>query len=163
MKSWFGLASKDRRGAVGTCFSAILLFVAGYISFIDCKAAVPEVFARPALTSVSAGVYRGEPYSIKTAYFVVANPPQGDSAIRVFAGRYARAVLSADKAREHTTVFLFFYRETAFTPRNYAESSQGYFAHDRIEDHARDLLVVVRWTRGEEDLEFEYYPDEGAP
>lgn len=56
-----------------------------------------------------------------------------------------------------------FYKETASTPRDYKESSRGYFNHDRIDDHARDILVEVKSYPAEGRREVRFYRPEELP
>jgi len=56
-----------------------------------------------------------------------------------------------------------FFRETEFTPRDYAESNKGYFEHDRLDSHAKDALVQVKWTKGSRTGEYIFYSEDELP
>ena len=117
----------------------------------------------PQLTSVDEGVTQGIRFSVKREYFVVANPPGDPDEIRRFVNAYldSREQPAADASS--TAVFRYFYRETPVTPRDYSESNQGYFHHDRIDDHARDILVVVASYPPDKKREFNFLRPEDIP
>lgn len=152
----FWLAAKGRSRSTVTI--AGILFLMLFASSAGSADSPPElkIFPRPALTTIDAGVYQGKSYNVKLEYFVVTNPPQGEPEIRALIGAYVHSELAADQHQGYTMTDRFFYRETASTPRDYVESVKGYFDHDRIEYHADDLLVAVRWRRGSDDLEFHF-------
>lgn len=157
-----GVSSRGRSIIASGLF--ILMICGVSLSVSSCKRPEPEVFPLAALTTIRSGVdVQGEPQSTKKAYFVVANAPSEVSQVRAVVGEYIHAALAGEESDRHATVLRYFYRETAFTPRNYVEANRGYFEHDRIEFHARDLLVVVRSRRGSDELEFVFFPPDQLP
>jgi hypothetical protein len=129
-----------------------------------CKKPPAEVFPLTGLTSLeTVTTETGEPYQIKSEYFVVANPPKDRSALKAFLEQYNQKTLSQDEIDRYAATFRVFLRETDFTPRNYAESNKGYFEHDRIEDHARDTLAQVKWTKGSATAEYTFYSEDELP
>jgi len=135
-----------------------ILFLMLFASSAGSADSPPEIkiFPRPALTTIDAGVYQGKSYNVKSEYFVVTNPPRTEPEIRAVIGTYTQSKLAADQQEGYTMTVRFYYRETKSTPRDYVESVKGYFDHDRIEYHADDLLVAVRWRRGSDHLEYHF-------
>ena len=130
----------------------------------SCKKSPPEVFPLKRLTSVEKGTTaQGDTYEIKTEYFVVANPPREQVALKAVLDTYNAKTLSQAEIDAYAATFRVFFRETKSTPRDYAESNEGYFAHDRIDDHARDTLVRVKWTKGSTDGEYTFYSEDELP
>jgi hypothetical protein len=130
----------------------------------SCKKQPPEVFPLKGLTSIETDTTAaGEPYRVKTEYFVIANPPEDRAALKSLIERYNVKTLTQEEIDEYSATFRVFYRETGFTPRDYAESDKGYFEHDRIEAHARDALVQVRWTKGSATAEYKFYNEDELP
>lgn len=126
-----------------------------------CTPAEPEVFALPHLTAMTRGTTAaGQRYSISTQHYVIAHAPDDRARITALVARYLDATAPPDELAKHTAVVRLFYRETRFTPRDYAESSNGYFDHDRIEDHARDLLLMVKSLRGKPVRDYHFFAPE---
>ncbi len=130
----------------------------------SCKKQPPEVFPLRNLTSIETGTTAsGEPYRIKNEYFVIANPPKDRVELKSVIEKYNGKTLSQDEIDQYAATFRVFFRETDFTPRNYAESDKGYFERDRIESHAQDALAQVKWTKGSGDAEYKFYSEEELP
>lgn len=132
--------------------------------FCSCKKQPPEVFPLNALTSVETGTTAlGEPYQVKNEYFVIANPPKDRLALQALIEEYNRKTLPQAEIDKHSAIFRVFFKETRFTPRDYAESNEGYFERDRIESHARDALARVKWTKGSTSGEYTFYSEDELP
>jgi hypothetical protein len=141
------------------------LFMAlSVVLLASCKKQPAEVFPLRSLTSIEAGMTNlGESYRIKREYFVIANPPRDRSELRSIIEQYNENTLSEDEIDEYSAIVRVFFRETNFTPRDYAESNKGYFEHDRIDDHARDAIAQVRWTKGSVTGEYRFYSEDELP
>jgi hypothetical protein len=135
----------------------------GAILFIHgCQADAPEVFPLSELATDVRGVTpSGVAYKIRREYFVVAHPPSDRGEIRRLVDAYLASQPSIDVDVSYAAIIRNFYRETARTPRDYKEANGGYFDRDRIEDHAEDILVVVKSFPAEGRRDFIFYsPDE---
>jgi len=159
--SW--LDGKAGPGSTVTIAGILFLLLSTNSVAGDCSPPGIEVFPRPALTTVTPGSYQGRSYNIKTERLVVANPPRTEQAIREVIGAYIQCEWATDQHEKYTMIVRFFYRETEATPRDYVESVKSYFDHDRIEYHAGDLLVAVRWRRGSDDLEYHFPSPSQSP
>jgi len=134
------------------------------ILFSSCKKQPTEVFPLRNLTSLETGTTAsGESYRIKNEYFVVANPPGTRSELESVIEKYNKSTLSQDEIDKYSATFRVFFKETEFTPRDYAESDKGYFEHDRIESHAKDAIARVKWTKGSVDGEYKFYSEDELP
>ena len=144
---------RRRHGLLG------LWLVVGTILFpAGCEAGAPEVFPLWDLANDLTGVTpSGIPYKMRREYFVVAHPPDDRDEIRRLIDAYLANRPSIDADESYTVIIRNFYKETADTPRDYKESDDGYFDHDRIEDHAGDILVVVKCFPGEDRRELRFY------
>jgi hypothetical protein len=130
----------------------------------SCKKHPTEVFPLTRLTSIETGTMAsGESYRIKNEYFVIANPPKDRSELKAVIEKYNEKTLSRDELDKYAATFRVFYRETDFTPRDYAGSDKGYFEHDSIDSHARDALAQVKWTKGSENAEYKFYSEDELP
>ena len=130
----------------------------------SCKKQSTEVFPLSSLTSIETQTTdSGEPYRIKNEYFVVANPPKDRAELKSVIEQYNEKTLSQDELDKYSAIFRVFFRETEFTPRDYSESNKGYFEHDRIDSHAKDALVQVRWTKGSRTGDYTFYSEDELP
>ncbi len=143
----------------------LLALALSMVLFSSCKKPPPpEVFPLERLTSTETGTTAsGETYRIKNEYFVISNPPKDRSELKALIEQYNVKTLSQDELDAYAATFRTFFRETEFTPRDYAESDQGYFGRDRIDSHARDALAQVRWTKGSASAEYKFYGEEELP
>jgi hypothetical protein len=130
----------------------------------SCKKQQTEVFPLARLTSIETGTTAsGESYRIKNEYFVIAHPPKDRSELKSVIEAYNAKTLSQGEIDKYAATFRVFYRETDFTPRDYAGSDKGYFEHDSIESHARDALAQVKWTKGSANAEYTFYSEDELP
>ncbi len=130
----------------------------------SCKKQPTEVFPLRSLTSIETGTTAsGEPYRIKNEYFVIANPPKDRSDLKAVIEKYNAKTLPQDEIDKYAATFRLFFRETDFTPRDYAETDKGYFGHDRIESHARDAIVQVKWVKGSVTGEYKFFSEDELP
>jgi hypothetical protein len=137
-----------------------LLFLCCII-IIGCEHKDPIIFARPELTEIRKDTMEGLRYNTKVQRCIVANAPKTKGEIGVFVNKYLDSYELNAEDKEYEEIHLDFYRETRFTPRDYTESNKGYFDHDRIDYHARDLIVnvVIYPQKGTHELRF-FSPDE---
>ncbi len=79
----------------------------------------------------------------KLEYFVIANPPEDKDALIDLALEHLQSFAPIDTIGNYYSYFYFYYKETRFTPRNYKEEWKGYFNHDYIDNHTKDLLLEI--------------------
>jgi len=157
-------ADRGSFGLSGHGAAALLFCLALFAVFytLRCGADSPEVFPLTALTRVASGVTpTGVEYRTRKEYFVVANPPTDqDDVARLVEDYLAERHMRHDQT-SYTAIIWSFYKETDYTPRDYVESDRGYFDKDRIEYHARDILVVVKLFPRSDKREIRFFsPDE---
>ncbi len=79
----------------------------------------------------------------KLEYFVVANPPEDKDALIDLALEHFQSFVTIDTIESYYSYCHLYYKETRFTPRDYKEEWKGYFNHDYIDNHIKDLLLEI--------------------
>ncbi len=144
-------------------FRVIIVFIVSLL-ILSCKEPPTEVFPLKSLSFVETGTTSyGKSYTIKREYFVVANAPKENSDLKFVIKQYNSHTLTKEEIEKYSVFIRWFYKETDFTPRNYIESNKGYFNHDRIDFHAKDLLLGVKWTNDGMPEEYLFYSKDELP
>jgi hypothetical protein len=140
--------STPRRSAVAAALATIL-----------CAACSrePEFFPLAGLEEKSVSSRDGVAFVAEQDHVVIANPPRDREALRKAVAAFNRRTLTGGALSSVSQYVRNFYRETTDTPRNYKPGNHGYFEHDRIEDHADDLLLFVRFRRGIDAPEYVFF------
>jgi len=119
----------------------------------------PQVFPLEQLSFIySSESYSGDEYNMYNEYFVIANPPDNEEALRDVVDSYNKQTLSIKEIQKYDYFHRMFYRETDSIDRNYTEKHEGYFSHDRIEDHGNDLILTVKWENKGKEVSYEFEP-----
>lgn len=139
------LARTSLRGRAGFFVAAFLLTLLS-----GCKAqepaTAPTFHPLPALSYVYDGKdYSGKAYSVKNEVIVIAHPPADRKALEALVNEYNEKTLPAEQLAKQFGYIRSFYRESEKMPRDYRESSKGYFFKDHLEDHVDDLVITVKW------------------
>jgi hypothetical protein len=100
---------------------------------------------------------RPDAYGFRREPIVVANPPSGRDALKKVVEAYDRRTLTEEQLRAKCSYERTFYRETKETPRSYVEANNGYFDHDRFEDHYKDIILEVVWNGGHDSATYTFY------
>ena len=117
----------------------------------------PQVFPLELLSFVySSESYSGDAYNMYNEYFVIANPPENEAALRDVVDSYNKQTISIKEIQKYDYFHRMFYRETDSINRNYTEKYEGHFFHDHIEDHGNDLILTVKWDNKEKDVSYEF-------
>jgi hypothetical protein len=90
---------------------------------------------------------------------IVANPPSDTQALKQALEAYNRKTLPENVLLAMCYYTRKFYRETKYTPRNYAEGNHGFLEHDQFEDHDKDMIATVKWKGGHDSAVYEFYED----
>lgn len=81
----------------------------------------------------------------KKEYFVITNPPKDTIELLEFISVFNDSTLSVDSIEKYKSgsYYRAFYEETKKFSRDYEEVSS--WGSDRIEDHAKERLLTIRW------------------
>jgi len=93
------------------------------------------------LTSLSSYYNDG---NTKVVYFVISNPPEKKDSLLSLVSKHFQSFAPNDTISKYYRYNHEYYKETRFTPRNYKEEWKGYFNHDYIDNHTKDLLIEIR-------------------
>ncbi len=98
----------------------------------------------------------GEKALIVEEYFIVENPPRQQQEFLRLIQQYNQQTVSTAKIKQQLSLLRFFYRASEQLPVNYQEKNQGYFDKERIENHADDLLMIVKYQQDAIEPRYEF-------
>jgi len=107
------------------------------LGFISCGNNKTEIIQLSNLTKIYH--FQNE----KVEYFVVANPPQNSDTLLNLLSSHFQVFAPNDTIEKYYYYSHFYFKETRFTPRDYKEEWKGYFNHDYIDNHYKDLLIRI--------------------
>ncbi len=132
------------RVVAGAVMAASLLLLSG--CRVGDATAEPSFHPLPDLSIVNnTQDYYGKPYSVRSEYIVIANPPKDREKLQALVDAYNEKTLSMEQLSRHYGYVRWFYKESANMPRDYKESHKGYLDNDRIEHHGEDVVLIVTW------------------
>jgi hypothetical protein len=136
------------------------ILISSMMFLVGCDENRAEVFPLDDLSYVEEmETYSQDKYTIKNELFVIANIPSDQQDIKAIIEKYNSETLSDQELKKYFGWLRMFYRETPDTPRDYKENNRGYFEHDRLEFHGKDLVLIVKWTEFGKNVEYLFQND----